>query len=49
MNYKCIFCDLDETLLDEHKQIHPDNIKSIQSLKNKNIKFNRRKYKCLQI
>ena len=39
MNYKCIFCDLDETLLDNNKNIHIDNVNSIKSLKEKNIKF----------
>lgn len=39
MSYRCILCDLDETLLDDKKNIHVDNVNSIKSLKEKNIKF----------
>ena len=39
MSYRCILCDLDETLLDDKKNIHIDNVNAIKSLKEKNIKF----------
>ena len=39
MKIKCILCDLDETLLDDNKNIPKNNVESIKKLKNKNIKF----------
>ena len=39
MSYRCILCDLDETLLDNKKNIHMDNVNSIHGLKEKNVKF----------
>ncbi|MGN1344367.1 MAG: Cof-type HAD-IIB family hydrolase [Traorella sp.] len=39
MNYRCILCDLDETLLDSHKRIPKKNLEAIRKARKQNVKF----------